>query len=51
MAMKKSYIISEIGNNHNGSLEKALALINFSKEANVNYVLYRVVFEIQFYRS
>ncbi|HWY11379.1 MAG TPA: N-acetylneuraminate synthase family protein [Bacteroidia bacterium] len=39
--MKKSYVISEIGNNHNGSLEKALALIDVSKEANVDAVKFQ----------
>jgi sialic acid synthase SpsE len=37
----KSYIISEIGNNHNGSLEKALKLIDASKEAGVDAVKFQ----------
>lgn len=39
--MKKSYIISEIGNNHNGSVEKAIAMIDASKEANVDAVKFQ----------
>ncbi len=39
--MKKSYIISEIGNNHNGSVEKAIAMIDASKQANVDAVKFQ----------
>lgn len=39
--MEKSYIIAEIGNNHNGSLEKALKLIDASKEAGVDSVKFQ----------
>ncbi len=39
--MKKSYIISEIGNNHNGSVEKAIAMIDASREANVDAVKFQ----------
>jgi N,N'-diacetyllegionaminate synthase len=39
--MNTSYIISEIGNNHNGNLEKAMKLIDVSKEANVNAVKFQ----------
>jgi sialic acid synthase SpsE len=39
--MQKSYIISEIGNNHNGSVEKAIAMIDASKEANVDAVKFQ----------
>lgn len=39
--MNKSYIISEIGNNHNGSVEKAIAMIDASKEANVDAVKFQ----------
>ena len=39
--MKKSYIISEIGNNHNGSVEKAIAMIDASKNAGVDAVKFQ----------
>lgn len=41
MTMKRSYIISEIGNNHNGSVEKAIAMIDASKAANVDAVKFQ----------
>lgn len=39
--MKRSYIISEIGNNHNGNPEKALELIDVSAEAGVDAVKFQ----------
>ena len=39
--MEKSYIISEIGNNHNGSLKKALQLIDESFNAGVDAVKFQ----------
>ena len=39
--MKGSYIISEIGNNHNGSVEKALQLIDASAAAGVDAVKFQ----------
>lgn len=39
--MNLSYIISEIGNNHNGSVEKALALIDASKDVGVDAVKFQ----------
>ena len=39
--MKQSYIISEIGNNHNGSLSKAIELIDASHRAGVNAVKFQ----------
>ena len=34
--MEKTYIIAEIGINHNGSLEKALKLIHLAKESGAD---------------
>ena len=39
--MKNSYIISEIGNNHNGDLKKALKLIDASYNAGVDAVKFQ----------
>ena len=39
--MENSYIISEIGNNHNGSLSKAIELIDVSHHAGVNAVKFQ----------
>ncbi len=39
--MEKSYIISEIGNNHNGNLEKAIQLIDESFNAGVDAVKFQ----------
>lgn len=39
--MEKSYIISEIGNNHNGNLEKAIQLIDESYNAGVDAVKFQ----------
>lgn len=39
--MSRSYIISEIGNNHNGSVEKALQLIDASAAAGVDAVKFQ----------
>ncbi len=39
--MKKSYIISEIGNNHNGNVEKAIAMIDASKTVGVDAVKFQ----------
>jgi len=39
--MKNSYIISEIGNNHNGDLKKALKLVDASYNAGVNAVKFQ----------
>jgi sialic acid synthase SpsE len=39
--MKTSYIIAEIGNNHNGNVDKAIAMIDASKEAGVDAVKFQ----------
>ena len=35
---KRTYIISEIGNNHNGSFERAIEMIDKSKKMGVDAV-------------
>ena len=39
--LKNTYIIAEIGNNHNGSVSKAKKLIDIAKECGVNAVKFQ----------
>ena len=40
--LKKTFIIAEIGNNHNGSLERAIAMIENARDAGADCVKFQM---------